>query len=229
MGRIIKRVLVLALALLLAIPVFPSVDVEASTTRTTFPKSVTLIYYGKKPTGKGALAYLWDGAKISKLKSSKPKNVAVKASVAKKYKGGYSSVLFLTAKKKGTSTISFEALIDGKTYKFKSKVIVSKYENPFKSLKIGSKNHASKFKKHIAPKWANSGKDKPKGKLNIVPQKGWKVSKIELASRQNGTLTFKKIKNKTNINMSKKAVEGLRVTMKKSKTGETYTATIWRR
>lgn len=227
MSKKIKKLLVVLMACVLVIPVLPVTEVKADY-MPTLNKNMTLVYYQKEKWLNDTYVALplnvkdTDKVTLSKVKLSNSKVLKVKV---EKF-GDAHHYLVLTTKKAGTSEISLDAKVNGKTHKIKCVVKVIKYKNPLKSLKIGSKNYASKFKNSESPTWSSSGTDKIKGKLNIVPNKGWKISKIVV--RNTSTGKGKVIKNKTNIDMSKAGVDVLEITVKNSKTGLKHTICIWR-
>ena len=219
MNKTIKRVLLVLMTLMLAILVLPVTELQAANAK--IAKNMTVVYYPKAKQHNEVNITL-SKIKVSKVKSSNSK--ALKVSTLKSDMDF--SLLKFTPKRAGTSTVSFTAKTKSKTYTYTSKVKVVKYQNPFKTLKIGSKNYTSKFKNTDYPGWAFASSDKIKGRLNITAKKGWKVSKIELVNLS--TRKAKKIKNKTKIDMSKKGVDRLDITMKNSKTGVTHKIMITR-
>ena len=232
MSKIIKKVLVVVLALLLAIPSLPVVDVEASVKKPKLlNENTTMTYYtGEKDfDNQSSLLFRGNQKNISTIKISKVKSSNNKVLRAKRVKGIKNPAgrvdydwVELTARKAGTVTVTFEAKVNGnKTYKYKAKIKIVKYQNPFKSLEIGSKNYASMFKRFEQTMWAQDGQDVLNGKLNIVPAKGWKISKIELR-KGSYTNKYKKIKNGTKINLDGRKEStwgGLSITMRHTKTG----------
>lgn len=226
MSKIIKKVLLVLMTLILAMPVLPVTEAQAASKKPTFSKNVTLVHYAKdKARNKGAWEirtddeYGRDTIKVSKLKSSNSK--VLKVHIANK--GGKQEAIGIQSKKAGTATVSFTATVNGKKHNFKCKVKVVKYQNPFKSFKVGSKNYASKYKNTSFSAWADNknwpapSKDKIKGKLNIVPNKNWKIKSIRVANAYE--TGWKKIKNKSKIDMSKKNSRTLQIEMRNSKTG----------
>ena len=111
--------------------------------------------------------------------------------------------LWVTIKKKGTTTLSFKW--GSKNYKVK--YTVKKYTNPVKTFKVGSKNYAKLFapSKQTYDSEAASGAStatKFTGKLKITPVKGWKVKKIYYWNTSSKMKTVKngaKVKNATSI------------------------------
>ena len=114
---------------------------------------------------------------ISKLKSSNKKVVSLST-----FTYGDEVYIAIAPKKAGTTTVTFEYEYGGKTNKGKVKVTVLKYENPFKSLKIGSKDYASMFKDRSM---INTGKAL-KGKLTIKLKDGWKLLNVCSYNYKNG-------------------------------------------
>jgi len=108
--------------------------------------------------------------KVKNLKCSNPKVVSVSLTEA----DDRSFYITCNPRKAGTANIQFQVKVQGKTYKYAIPYTVIKYTNPVKTLKIGSVNYASKFKKSgvyiIGKKFS--------GKLYITPQKGWKLDRL---------------------------------------------------
>ena len=129
-------------------------------------------------------------------------------------------------KKPGKATVTFTVYKKSgakKSYKMKIKAV--KYQNPFKSVKIGSKEYRSKFKNDVEYELEmGSGKYK----VSVVPAKGWKIEKIThgwYGLDENDEFDFsnpieKKIKNKGTISISKnKTISWLNFYMYNTKTG----------
>ena len=82
----------------------------------------------------------------------------------------------------------------------KYRIVAFKYENPFKSLKIGKKNFASKFKKGFV---YDKVKAKTKGKLSFSLKKNWKA---EIISTYNNTKeeSWRQLKKGSKLNIAKR-------------------------
>lgn len=75
------------------------------------------------------------------------------------------------AKRAGTAKLKIKVKTKKGTKTYKCTLKVLKYENPFKTLKVGGTSLKSKFNKTAQ---ANSYvKNKTTGKIKIVPKKGW--------------------------------------------------------
>ena len=140
--------------------------------------------------------YLYGVSKTSAIKNLKNS----KKSVADVFRSvnGDTAVVAIRPKKAGTTTVSFNVKYKGKTIKAKTKVIARKYVNPLKSLKIGSVNFTSQFKKtgHITL-------NRPlKGKLSIKLKAGYKILEMNVYSWSGGS-TMKKVKNNKNVYVPK--------------------------
>ena len=131
------------------------------------------------------------------------------------YRYIFSNSIELEVKKAGTATLT--CVYKEKEYKIK--YVVKKYVNPVKTLKIGKKNYAKKFKKsHYL-----SGCSYPiKGKLNVVAAKNWKLKTMRLSYYdKEGGYCEKNVKNGKKIyglslsltfkNKKTKAVETINV------------------
>ena len=174
-------------------------------------KGTVTLYMQKNSSGDGTYindkyyeqdSVTYKGVKpITKLKSSKPKIVAVGANYYNK-----TSALQLVPLKAGTSKVSF-------TYKGKKRtvtVVVKKRVNPIKSVKIGSKVYKGTFEKSDSNWWYSYSSEagyKEHGKLlkwkaakgkriTVTPASGWKVKSIWVNYYSKSyTYTDKKIKN----------------------------------
>lgn len=124
------------------------------------------------------------------------------------YQKGF-DFLYLYLAKPGKCTVSYKYC--GKRYK--ASLTIKKWKNPFKKLKIGSKNCAKGFNKEYVSyvKWKSA-----KGKaLNIKPAKGWRIKDIKcqvpwsskLSTLRNGKKLPKRAKhpNFVSITMEDKA------------------------
>ena len=112
------------------------------------------------------------------------------------------------------STLSYT--YKGKTHKVK--VIVKKYVNPCKSVKVGGTNVTSELNVlDVTP-----AKKLAKRKLKVVPKSGWKVTGIT-CSLSNGK--EKTVKN--GAKLSAKCQE-VYVSLVKTKTGQPQTITIFK-
>jgi hypothetical protein len=90
---------------------------------------------------------------------------------------GDSTGFVFTALKAGSANLTIKAtLTSGKTKTYKAKVKAINYSNPIKSLKIGSKELASKFKKDIYASYNNKTDSE---KLSIKLKSGWTLKSIK--------------------------------------------------
>lgn len=149
----------------------------------------TLTIYRSNNSHKGFCLFTCKKGKLTKVKSSNAKVVEVRP-WGDDWKD--SSGITIVGLKKGKATITYT--YKGKTRKVK--VVVKKYSNPIKTLKIGKKNYAGKLKKYSSvnlAKWnACNGK-----KLSVTPAKNWKIVSIK-CSYNNGDWSehyAKKVKN----------------------------------
>ena len=120
-------------------------------------------------------------------------------------------MVWVTAKikKTGKATVSFKS--NDEQEKFT--VYVVKYANPFKSLKIGNKNYASKFKKSFAYHKIPLGTS---GKLKFSIKKGWKLVNIYKMNTSTAAVA-KKIKKGSKVKFAKKDV--IEIDLKNKKDG----------
>ena len=79
-----------------------------------------------------------------------------------------------TMKRKGAAKISFNATVGNETYSYQCTIRVWPYSNPVKTLKIGNKDYASKFKNG---RYYTIGK-KFSGKIKLKLNNGWTLQTI---------------------------------------------------
>ena len=162
------------------------------------------IYYF--PSVKSGNTYVPTTEEVSDATSSNKKVAKVKI-----VKSSYYYNLVVTKKGYGKTKITYKC--DGKTYNVVLKVY--KYKNPLKSLKIGSRQFATYFKKKPATSASKAQKvQSTKGKLVVKAAKGWKAQEILVLCQDTGKC--KKVKSSYRI----KDNECLRsITMVHKKTG----------
>ena len=185
-------------------------DIYSGTVKTTVVKNPpnaylnSIYYYSQKNASQ----------KPTAVKSSNPSVVSAKVQTIKGYSSGsYTSPdyypLVVTVKKAGTATLAFKHA--GKVHKVK--FIVTNYENPVKSLKVGSKEYADSLnvKSLVARSnsmmYSTTAQTNATGKVVVKPKSGWKL--CSLASG------LTKLKNGT----SKTSAWNLDVALKNTKTG----------
>ena len=115
--------------------------------------------------------------KITNLKSSKSSVVDAEASSS-----STGTFIRFSVKKKGTARITFKVKAGAKTYSYKCKVTVWPYSNPVKTLKIGNRDYASKFK---TGRYYTIGK-KFSGKIKLGLKAGWTLQTIRTYNPQGG-------------------------------------------
>ena len=145
---------------------------------------------------------------ISNVKVANKKIVSVETVSKKK--------IDLYGKKAGKTTISYT--YNGKTHK--ATVIVKKYAKPVSSIKIGSKNYASKFKSRCS---ASLNVDACKGKvIKVKPASGWKLAYIKFGyikyTADDWNVATKRISNGSKIPKVDVGLE-IYIVMKNKKTG----------
>lgn len=140
---------------------------------------------------------------VKNLKSSNKKVVVAKTS------GQYT---WLTPKKAGTSNVTFSY----KGKKFKAKVIVKRYTNPIKNIKIGSKIYSGQFESKGMVEMAVK---KVKGKaIKVTAQKDWKLYSMRVTYVSGENFYDKKIKNNAKLPNTNE-IFGVYFIMKNTKTG----------
>ena len=118
---------------------------------------------------------LSSSASITRIKSSNKHFQAAKSQVCSNgirvdRKDSY------TIKAGEQTTISFNVKQNGKTYKLSSKVTFKKFDQIFKTFKVGNKDYASDFAGYWYTQTSlGSGK---KAKIQITPASGYKIDKI---------------------------------------------------
>lgn len=73
------------------------------------------------------------------------------------------------------TTINFKVKQNGKTYKLSSRITFKKFDQVFKSFKIGNKDYASTFAGYWGTKTKIAGKT---AKIQVTPASGYKIDKI---------------------------------------------------
>lgn len=191
MKKTVKRLLVLFLALtfivtdLVAAPV-----ITQAAGALKYQKTVTLMKGDQ--VGYGIINSVRSD-KVLGLKSSNTSVVTVK-----KEPFLDDHTITMTAKKAGTSTVSFKVKRkNGKTYSFTSKVTVYNYTNPLSVCKFGKKDYTKSYnKKTTVPIAAGYPK---KAKVCIVAKKGYKIEGIYYS--EHGTGKQRKIKNGSTVTL----------------------------
>ncbi len=160
------RILAFLLAMLLCASIIPAGEVQAA--KPTFNKKVTLRMFKGKKVGLNEYTYVNvpDGSgEISKVTSSNKKVVAIANVIGNGFE--------LKPKKTGTAKVTFQYA----KKKYTISVTVKNWENPCKSFKLGDKDYAKKF--NVSGRYYLKSKTgKMKRKIDITPQKGWKISSI---------------------------------------------------
>ncbi len=111
--------------------------------------------------------------KVTSFKSSNKSILELKKASKPKY---YDVEYYLVTKNKnGKVTISYKYEMGGEKITVKNTYYVYKYSNPFKSIRVGSKNLTSKFNKSTVLSGLKKGLS---GKLKISLKSGWKLGNI---------------------------------------------------
>ena len=183
-----KKLLAVFLLIALAVTMAPSTTSHAASPK--FYKNIKIWKFSNGPKSYQSVFIMnpINNGKITKLKNTKP-------SVAKVTVGG-SSYITIQAKSTGTTKTTFQ--YGGK--KYTTKISVKKWVSPCKQFKIGNKDYAKSFTKSNRFELNKQKKDK-KETIKIVPQKGWKLLKIEQSTMDFNT---KKVKNNGKVTLSTK-------------------------
>ena len=149
-------------------------------------------------------------AEISKLKSTNTKVCKVDVEGTSPYR-----VLNITVDKPGKATVSFTLSHSGVSKKYSLKVQVRPWENPFKSLKIGSKNYTKYFDNTSRyDVGANI-----KGKVSIKLKKGYSFKYIQTFDNkgQGMTLLNKYTSAKAKVSAKTKNMETIEIVLRNKK------------
>ena len=206
----------MALVFVMIVCLVPPVETEASS-KPWFPKKHNQYYYEKNQSSNTTTFVFGDeleNYKITDLKSSNKKVLTVST-----FYDSY-TYLDIRARAPGKATITFKAKVGSKTYSYKCNVVVHKYENPAKSLKIGKTNYASEFS--YIEYFTLRARKNLKGKLAITTNKNWKIKDIEVYDYR--TTERREVKNNKTITLNKGQV--LWVTFINKKTGAQTITTL---
>lgn len=98
------------------------------------------------------------------------------------------------------TTISFTVRQNGKAYKLSSRITFKKFDQVFKSFKIGNKDYASAFTGYW---YTQTNLRKGNAKIQITPAAGYKIDKITTCYiYANGSYTEKTVKNGARISLN---------------------------
>ena len=215
--RLMSGLLIAVFVLCLLVPTKKSFAAYIDYETVKYAKKITLISKGYKDASNRP--YLLDMG--SKVKGAKKVTIDIKGSgvygdaTENAYTGGYDINLYAHAS--GKAKLAVKVTKGGKVKTYKATIKVVDYKNPVKSLKIGSKNYAGKFKKYKLIKGIKF--PSKKGKLTVTPAKNWKVKEIEvIGTTKDGSkdITVKKVKK---YDLSKfTTLSGVFVTLTNKKT-----------
>ena len=136
---------------------------------------VGYFYYPKMPS-QNEYKIMETDRQIKKLASDHPETAVLEKRKYKDYDGKTKYALSVKIKAPGVTRLSFQ-LVKGKKTITRSFYVQSvKYNNPFRSFKIGDIELAKRFKRFSA---AGSGFPNMKGKIDIQCRKGWKFIRLE--------------------------------------------------
>lgn len=204
--------LMLCFLMLLAVP---SVESEAASKRPTCSKTRTLYVQTASSWYDGHTVPVWNqyqkgmadksynerlgiainnlvsNAKITSVKSSNPKVLTAKYS-PKKYKKG----ILVTFKNFGTSKVTFKVKQNGKTYTLSCRYTFKKIPTPFKSLKVGGKQIASRF---TGRSFYSYDTGKTSVKISYRAKSNVQIAKITYYNTKTGKEI--KVKNNSRLNI----------------------------
>ena len=201
----------MSLVFVMVMCLIPPVEASAASKKPFFSKNIEFIYYEKKKDANIEFHTFGDEGvnyKITKMKSSNKKVMNMS-----RIFDGENTLLKLKAQKPGKATITFKATVGNKTYNYKVKVKVIKYENPLKVLKIGKKDYAAKFAQEES---YGLCKKNLEGKLAIKASPNWKIDSIHIWDYNKN----KHIKVKNNKKISLKKEQSLCISVSNKKTGQ---------
>lgn len=147
--------------------------------------------------------------KVKNLKTSNPKIATVrvkktteetyrpqKGKLKKKY---YDWTVELSAKRPGTTKVSFDLVKGKKKTKYVYNLTIEKYTNPFSYFIIGKKNYTKKFNEEYGDSISIYTKKAVKNKkLNFKLKPGWKFSDAYIIKNKYGAYDDKNIKKISN-------------------------------
>ena len=210
MKKNLTKRLSMILVLVMVMCLVPPVEAEAASKKPNFPGGIDFHYYAKDKslnTEQWVLGKKGTNYKVTGLTSSNKKIVTV----SKIYDQEYTCIKF-KVKKAGKAKVSFKVKVGSKTYSYKCDVSVSKYSNPVKTLKIGTKNYASKYNKNNY--YDLGGENKVTGKLTVKTNKDWEIKFLYIWDYNKN----KEIKVKNNKNITLKENQSLMVSCYNNKT-----------
>lgn len=187
--------------LVVLVMLLASVPASAQTTKPVCQKAATLHYQINEGGTKVVMESLYIGnlsssAAVTGITSSNKNFQAKKSGLA-------SNAIWISQKsnhniKDGEkTTISFKVKQNGKTYKLSSRITFKKFEQVFKSFKIGNKDYASAFAGYWGTKTKIAGKT---AKIQVTPASGYKIDKITAYYWHGGeNYEDKKIRNGSKI------------------------------
>ena len=187
--------------LVVLVMLLASVPASAQTTRPVCQKATTLHYQINEGGTKVVIESLYIGnlsssAAVTGITSSNKNFQAKKSGLA-------SNAIWISQKsnhniKDGEkTTINFKVKQNGKTYKLSSKITFKKFDQVFKSFKIGNKDYSSAFAGYWGTKTKIAGKT---AKIQVTPASGYKIDKITAYYWHGGeNYEDKKIRNGSKI------------------------------
>ncbi len=137
---------------------------------------------------------------------------------------GEDSLWWLTPKKAGSSLITVKYRLDGKTYTMKKTLKVLKYPAAIKKLTINGRKIELKDINRVQY-WVEGDIDKKvSATINLVPAKGWKISKIKAykTSLDGSIRKSVKVTNNKKLTFGKNFYGHVFYTLKNKKTGKTF-------
>ena len=207
MKTTVKAILLgFALGILLALPGYAASFPTIPTTITGYEgKQYYATYNREDPPGTWKAQYREQGryANITgfQIKSIKTTNSKV-ASVKVNDQPGYKQLAILL-KKAGKATVSFKLTDGTQTRSYKIQVTLRSYQNPFKTLTIGGKSYASKFKKYTRYDAGKNLKGTLKFKLNsrytlkYVTHESWMHEELHRYTKSNVKVSLDSKKGET--------------------------------
>ena len=187
--------------LVVLVMLLASVPVSAQTTRPVCQKATTLHYQINEGGTKVVMESLYIGnlsssAVVTGVTSSNKNFQAKNSSLSSNaiWVGQKSNHNIKDGEK---TTISFKVKQNGKTYKLSSRITFKKFDQVFKSFKIGNKDYSSAFAGYWGTKTKIAGKT---AKIQVTPASGYKIDKITAYYWHGGeNYEDKKIRNGSKI------------------------------
>ena len=126
--------------------------------------------------------------------------------------------VYLKIKKTGTTTLSYKIIKNGNTDTYKIKLHVIRYQNPFRTLKIGKFSYKAQFNNSDY-----STLMKGRGKVQVKLKNGWQLKAIKVQTK--GSRGWRDLRSGETVDIARK--NSLQISVKNKKTGLETSFWIW--